>query len=141
MNGPVNSYRLELLSATEKREIPGLISFVGEDASGSFGIQAGHTRLMTPLVFGLARFRCTDDDWQYLAMPGAMLYFADNRLRICTRHFLLDRDYQRISTLLREQLLAEEEQLITVKRSLHRMEQQLLRRLWELGQDAPGSRQ
>ena len=139
MTTPINSYRLELLSATEKREITEVVSFVGEDGSGSFGIQAGHTRLMTPLVFGLARFRCVDDDWQYLALPGGLLYFVDNRLRICTRHFLLDRDYQRISGLLRDQLLAEEESLTKVKRSLHRMEQQLMRRLWELGRNTvPG---
>ncbi|WP_432695536.1 F0F1 ATP synthase subunit epsilon [Marinobacterium sp. YM272] len=134
----MNTYDLELLSATETQQIGNVVSFVGEDASGSFGVQAGHTRLMTPLVFGLARFRCQDDDWQYLALPGGMLYFVDNRLRICTRRFLLDRDYQRISTLLQEQLLAEETNLTTLKRGVHRMEQQLMRRLWELGRDTPG---
>ncbi len=51
-------------------------SFIGEDASGSFGLQAGHARFMTILEFGLARFRTAEADWQYLALPGALLYFA-----------------------------------------------------------------
>ena len=34
-----------------------MASFIGEDDSGSFGILAGHARMMTMLGFGLARFR------------------------------------------------------------------------------------
>ena len=83
--------------------------------------------------FGLARFRLNDDPWQYLAMPGALLYFANNRLTINTRRYFIDSDYLRISELLEKQLLAEEEELKSRKDSLHRMEEEVLRRLWELG--------
>ena len=38
--------------------------FVGEDTSGSFGILADHSRMMTTLVVGLARFRIGDTNWQ-----------------------------------------------------------------------------
>ncbi len=117
---------LQLLSATEQQQIDGVTSFVGEDASGSFGILAGHARCITTLVFGLARFRRGEKDWQYLALPGGLLYFVDNRLQICTRHFLIDSDYERISELLQQQLLVEEQSLYEMKESLRRMEESLL---------------
>ncbi|WGL17124.1 F0F1 ATP synthase subunit epsilon [Microbulbifer bruguierae] len=131
----MNSFMLELLSATEQQRFDGVTSFVGEDASGSFGILAGHTRTIAPLVFGLARFRRGRENWQYLALPGGLLYFLDNRLQIFTRRFLLDADYARISALLQQQLLVEEQRLVETKESLARMEESMLRRLWELSRE------
>ncbi|WP_226661550.1 F0F1 ATP synthase subunit epsilon [Microbulbifer aggregans] len=131
----MNRFSLELLSATEQQRFDGVTSFVGEDNSGSFGILAGHTRTIAPLLFGLARFRCGSTPWQYLALPGGLLYFLDNRLQIFTRRFLIDADYERISTLLQQQLLAEEQRLVETKESLARMEESMLRRLWELSRE------
>ena len=76
-------------------------AFVGEDPSGSFGLRAGHTRFMTMLVVGLARFQRSDEVWQYLAIPGAVVYFHDNELVLSTRRYLLDDDYNRITEALR----------------------------------------
>ncbi len=128
----MNSFSLVLQDATHSERFDGVSSFVGEDASGSFGIQANHARLMAVLVFGLARFRIGQTHWQYLALPGAVLYFENNILTLNTRRFLRDDDYRRISTALQQQLVAEEENLRGVKESLHRMEQEVLRRLWEM---------
>lgn len=125
-------FSLILQDATHNQQIDGVTSFVGEDSSGSFGILAGHDRLITALVIGLARFRVGDGDWQYLAVPGGILYFQDNVLTLSTRHYLLDNDYNRISQALQKQLLTEEEQLHAMKTSLHRMEEEVLKRLWEL---------
>jgi F-type H+-transporting ATPase subunit epsilon len=130
----MSGFTLELQDTSHTQRIADVCSFVGEDASGSFGLQPGHARFMTTLVFGLARFRVQQGDWQYLAMPGAVLYFSAQRLWIGTRRYLLDSDYTRVSTLLREQLLAEEQTLHETKTSLRRMEEELLRRLWQLGQ-------
>jgi F-type H+-transporting ATPase subunit epsilon len=124
-------FTLALQDASHIERINGVTSFVGEDASGSFGILAGHARMMTPLVFGLARFRIDRNPWQYLALPGAVLYFRDNELSISTRHYLIDGDYERISNSLQEQFVAEETELHAMKKSLHQMEEQLLKRLWE----------
>jgi F-type H+-transporting ATPase subunit epsilon len=129
----MNSFTLRLHDASHSREVPGVTSFVGEDDSGSFGILAGHGRMMTSLVMGLARFRVGGQGWQYLAVSGGLLYFRDNVLTISTRRFLLDEDYMRISQALREQLLAEEQALESVKHSLQRMEEEVLKRLWSLG--------
>ena len=124
---------LILQDATHTQRIEQVTSFVGEDATGSFGILAGHARMMTSLVFGLARFRTRENAWQYLALPGAVLYFNDNELSLSTRRYLLDDDYERISIALHEQLLAEENELRELKKSLHHMEEEVLRRLWEIG--------
>jgi F-type H+-transporting ATPase subunit epsilon len=132
----MNRFTLELHDATRRQRIDDVVSFVGEDTSGSFGLQAGHARFATVLTLGLARFRTERGDWQYVAMPGAVLYFSADRLWIGTRRFLLDSDYTRVSALLREQLLAEERALHETKTSLRRMEEELLRRLWQLGQGA-----
>ena len=132
------SFTLRLQDATHAEEIAGVTSFVGEDASGSFGILAGHTRMITALVIGLARFRIGTEAWRYLAVPGAVLYFRDNVLTLSTRRYLLDDDYMRISQALQQQLLAEEEQLHTMKASLHRMEEAMLRHLWEMGRKDAG---
>jgi F-type H+-transporting ATPase subunit epsilon len=129
----MKTFELLLQDATHAQRIPGVTAFVGEDASGSFGILAGHARLMSSLSVGLARFRDADGAWHYLAQPGALLYFHDNQLTLSTRHFLLDDDYAAISAALQQQLLAEEEQLHTTKASLHRMEEEVLRRMWRLG--------
>lgn len=128
----MNRFALNLFDASHEQRIEGVTSFVGEDASGSFGIQAHHARFMTTLVFGLARFRLETEDWQYLALPGAVVYFNNNELTISTRHFLIDTDLERISTLLEQQLIAEEESLHATKESLHQMEQAILKRMLTL---------
>jgi F-type H+-transporting ATPase subunit epsilon len=129
----VNSFTLKLQDATRSEEIDGVSAFVGEDGTGSFGIRADHARFMAILKIGLARFRVGEGSWTYLASPGAVLYFYDNTLTLSTRRYLLDEDYMRISRALQDQLLAEEETLRAMKDSLHRMEQAILRRLWEMG--------
>ena len=134
----MNVFTLKLQDATRATEIQEVESFVGEDASGSFGIMAGHTRMMTPLIIGLARFRTTGADWQYLALPGAILYFHDNVLTLNTRRFLLDDDYMRISQALQQQLLTEEETLQAMKHSLHHMEEEILKRLWDMARKGTG---
>lgn len=129
----MSSFTLRLQDATHAEDIAGVTSFVGEDDSGSFGILPGHARLMTSLVIGLARFRIAAGAWTYLALPGAVLYFRHDILTLSTRRYLLDDDYMRISQALQQQLLAEEEKLHTMKESLHHMEEEILKRLWEMG--------
>jgi len=129
----VKSFTLRLQDATHSEDIAGVTSFVGEDASGSFGILAGHARMIASLIFGLARFRIGENAWQYLALPGAVLYFHDDLLTLSTRHYLRDNDYMRVSEALQKQLLVEEEKLHTMKKSLRRMEEEVFKRLWEIG--------
>jgi F-type H+-transporting ATPase subunit epsilon len=136
----MKTFVLHLESATQYERIEQVVSFVGEDASGSFGILPGHACMMTVLEFGLARFRAADEDWQFLAAPGAVVYHADDRLHFSARRYLRDTDYERIRAALREQLLAEEQVLHVAKQSLRRLEEEMLKRLWRLrrgGETAP----
>ena len=134
----MNAFTIQIRGATRVEEMSNVTSFVGEDASGSFGILPNHARLMTSLVTGLARFRIDEEAWQYLAVPGALLYFRDNVLMLSTRSYLLDDDYMRISQALREQLLAEEDKLRSMKESLHQMEEEVFKRLWEMDRRGAG---
>jgi len=58
----MTAFTLLLQDATGAERIDGVEVFIGEDASGSFGILAGHARIMTTLVVGPARFRRGDSD-------------------------------------------------------------------------------
>jgi F-type H+-transporting ATPase subunit epsilon len=61
-----------------------------------------------------------------------VLYFYNDSLSISTRRYLLDDDYERIADALERQLLEEENQLRTMKESLRHMEEQVLKRMWEM---------
>jgi len=128
-----DGFVLHLQEATRYERIEDVAAFVGEDDSGSFGIHARHERMTTTLVFGLARFRVSDEDWQFLALPGAVLYFRDNELFLNTRRSFRSDDYQKIRALLDEELQAEEQALREIKISLRRMEDELLKRLSQIG--------
>lgn len=127
----MSTLKLVLLDYSGAAEIDGVCSFVGEDSSGSFGILPGHARFMTVLVAGLGRFRI-GTAWTYFAMPGAALYCRDDVLTLGTRRYFVDADYARITKALERQLLAEEQSLREVRESLRLMEEQMLKRLWEL---------
>lgn len=129
----MSQFVLHLQSATQYERFENVTAFVGQDASGSFGIMAGHHRMMTSLFFGLARFRTGDGEWQFLALPGALLYFVNNELFLNTRRYLRDRDCTRITHALDDQLRTEEATLRQVKQSLHRLEEEMFKRLWSLG--------
>jgi F-type H+-transporting ATPase subunit epsilon len=43
----MNTFVMHLQSATQYERINGVVSFVGEDESGSFGILAGHASMVT----------------------------------------------------------------------------------------------
>lgn len=128
----MKTFTLHLQSATQYVPIEEVVSFVGADETGSFGILAGHARMMTSLNYGLARYQLPTGDWYYLAFPGGILHFVDNQLHISSRRFLRDSDYQTISEGLIQQLMAEETSLQEIRISLNRLEQEMFRRLWQI---------
>lgn len=129
----MSDFVLHLQSATQYERIEAVSSFVGEDASGSFGILSGHGRMMTLLSFGLARFRVEGGAWEYLAQPGRLVYFVDGQLFLSTRRYLRGRDYTSLSAALGRELRAEEEALQDLCRSLRHLEEAMFQRLWKLG--------
>lgn len=131
-------FALMLQDSTHVERIDQVVSFVGWDESGSFGLLADHERMMTVLSWGLARFRTIDDLWHYIALPGGLLYFADNVATISTRRFLQDDDRDRIIRALEQQLLLEEDSLQAMKQSLGRLEEEMFKRLWRMGRGELG---
>jgi len=128
----MNTFTVELCSTTRQDTVTGVNAFMGEDESGSFSIWAGHERLSTVLDIGLSRFRGSDGRWRYIAAPGAVLYFTDNVLTLGMRKYWIDEDFNRITALLNEHLSQEEAELAEVRKSLRRMEEELLKRLYDL---------
>jgi len=131
----MKSFVLHLQDTTHYERIDQVLSFVGQDDSGLFGILADHARMMTVLAFGLARYRTADDCWHFLAVPRALLYCVDNNLYLSARRYIRDEDYGRISQALEEQLIAEETELRSIKESVHRLEEEMFKRLWRLGRE------
>lgn len=129
----MNSFVIELQGATQHERLEDVVSFVGEDDSGGFGLMAGHAGFITTLVFGLARLRYRDGRWDYLAVPGAVVCFDQGRLTLTTRRYLRGDDYTRISQALRDELVREEQAMTEFKHSLEQMERAMLLRLWRLG--------
>ncbi len=128
----MNTFVMHLQSATQYERIENIASFVGQDDSGSFAILPGHARMMTLLSFGLARFRAVHQDWEFLALPGALIYFVDGQLYLSTRRYLRGKDYEQLSVALREELLTEEEALRAMKQSVRRLEEEMFKRLWKV---------
>lgn len=125
----MKSFRIMICDATRCERIDGVTSFVGEDASGQFGVMAGRRPFATALVYGLARFRCGDAPWRYVALPEAMLRFSDDVMSIATRRAVIGDDYGRIRDALEHELRREERQIAHLKGSLARLEEALLDRL------------
>lgn len=123
---------LHLRHSSGHESFDGITSFVGEDASGSFGILPNHAAMMTALVPGLARFRVGEHEWHYLALPGGILSTAGTELTICTRRYLHDTDFRRMGALLAELQQADQKAVGGIRESLHRLEEEMLRRLREI---------
>lgn len=128
----MNRFRVELLAADRTECIDDVVGFVGEDASGSFGLMAGHERFMTVLVFGLARLRLADGRRLFVGLPGGLLDFRADGLHISTRRYLLGDDAAGIGRALASELLAEEQALATTLSKLRRLEAEMLQRLAQL---------
>lgn len=134
----MKSFVMHLESATQYERVPDVVSFVGADTTGNFGILAGHARMMAVLEFGLARFRTVGRGWEFLALSGALVYFVDGVLHLSTRRYLRDTDHRLIATRLQQELAAEEHALGALRRQLRQLEEEMLKRLWKMGREAPG---
>lgn len=128
----MNTFGVQLLATDRGETIAGVASFVGEDASGSFGLMAHHQRFMTVLAFGLARLTLADGGRRYVGLAGGLLYFVDNELRISTRRYLIGTDAAAIGATLAQVMLAEEQALALTRQKLHRLEAEMLQRLAQL---------
>jgi F-type H+-transporting ATPase subunit epsilon len=126
------TFTLKLMDINHEQRIEGVLSFVSEDVSGRFGLQANHARFMTSLQFGLSRFCTEPEQWQYLALSDGIAYFNKNELTISTTHFLIDHDFERITQLLDTHWRVEQDQLQANRASLKQMEHAMFKRILAL---------
>jgi F-type H+-transporting ATPase subunit epsilon len=130
----VSGFTLHLQSATQYDRIEGVESFVARDASGAFGLLARAERMMTALGYGLARFRTASGAWRYVALPGGIAYFVDGELHLSTRRYVLGDDFRTVVGAVDSTLQAEDSALKSLKESVTRLEREMVRRLWRLGE-------
>lgn len=128
----MKTFSIRLMSMTRSESIPDAVRFTGRDAAGSFGILANASRRMTVLAFGLAHFENAAGKTEYLALPGGLLYFSGNELRIATTNFIRSSALEEISAALDRELQREESALRETKQSLHRLDEEILKRMYEL---------
>lgn len=127
----MKTFRMHVMSMMRSEWIADVVRFTGRDAAGSFGILANASRRITVLSFGLARFQTTSGT-EYLALPGGLLYFVDNELQISTTSYVRSSGLQEISSALDVQLRKEEVDLREIKQSLHRLDEQMLKLMYEM---------
>lgn len=130
----MRSFSLELQSpALGTEHFDELVSFIGRDASGSFSIWPGAEKRITVLDFGLASFRTSKGITEYLALAEALLYFRENRLFLVTEHYVHDQDLEKITAVLRQKSAAAERSSNETRRSLRRLDEEIIKRLGRLG--------
>ncbi|HEX3124484.1 MAG TPA: hypothetical protein VHQ21_14405 [Rhodanobacteraceae bacterium] len=128
----MNAFAVDLLSPGASMRIDDVINFVGGDASGQFGLRAKHEPFITVLLPGLARLQHGNGEWDYLAQPGATLHFADNRLTVAARDYVLSPDHRLVVEALEQRFAREDATLAVVRENLIQIEREMFRRLWEL---------
>lgn len=128
----MREFSVLLHSSTSSERLGHVVSFVGEDSSGSFGILGGHARMITFLNFGLARLRYANGEVEYIALPGGLIYFLNDELRIATRQYFRSGDYDQMLNVLDTQLSIEEENLRGIRESLRRLDESILKRILTL---------
>jgi F-type H+-transporting ATPase subunit epsilon len=132
----MTAFVVELLSPGASARMDDVINFVGADASGQFGLRARHEPFITVLLPGLARLQHGSGAWDYLAQPGATLHFADNRLTVAARDYVLSSDHRLVLDALQQRFASEDATLAAVRENLIQLEREMFRRLWDLERSA-----
>jgi F-type H+-transporting ATPase subunit epsilon len=128
----MNGFTLELTDSLQTQKFTGITQFIGADASGSFGIRAGHAPLIAVLRYGLVRFQDASGTWHYAALPGGVLRFTD-RLTVTGVHYFLGTDRDTLVAQLAHAMETEDSDVHNARATLAQIEQSLMRRLAELG--------
>jgi F-type H+-transporting ATPase subunit epsilon len=123
------TFMLTLVSPVRREQLDDVLRFTGRDGSGSFGILANAFRRITALSFGMASLTRADGASEYLALPGGVLYFSRNSLRIATTAFVRSRSMDEVAQALEKKIRSEEEGIREIRRSLHRLDEEILKRL------------
>lgn len=128
----MKGFSLRLLDSRGVEAFEEVTQFIGADSQGSFGILAGHVSTVAVLRYGLARFCHQAGAWQYLALPGGVLRFADNQLTVTTVLYFLGEDRGLLCEQLAEEMARTDSEAHTARAMLSEIERTLVRRLADL---------
>ena len=132
----MKTFALTVLGSETVVTFDNVTQCIAADASGAFGILAGHQSMLAVLRYGLARFADTAGVWHYLAMPGGVLRFADNRLTVTTVRFFLGEEREALVEQLAKEMARVNSDIQVSRASLIEIEHLIMRRLAELGETA-----
>ncbi|HTX02268.1 MAG TPA: hypothetical protein VMD07_01205 [Candidatus Acidoferrales bacterium] len=125
----MSDFRLDLVSEERHESIDRIVSFIGADESGSFGILANRESLITILSWGLCRFTTADGATEYVGMPGGVLSFGERLLRIATPRYVRAAESETLLRQLDDRMKTEEEDRRRLREVLHNLDREFLRRL------------
>jgi F-type H+-transporting ATPase subunit epsilon len=134
----MRTFSLSLLDSQGEARFEAVTQFIAADASGSFGLLAGHAAMVALLRYGLARFCDRDGRWHYVALPGGVLRFADNQLTVASARYFLGEERGAMSELLAQALARTDLEIHAARASLAEIEHALARRLAELSGQGSG---
>lgn len=134
----MNTFSLNLHDSMRAEHFDNVTQFIGADGSGSFGVLAGHARMVAVLRYGLARFVDASGKWRYLTLPGGVMSFVDNRLTIVTVRYFLGDERELICEQLAQEMNRTDSDVHTSRATLAEIEHALMRRLGELGGRSQG---
>ena len=125
-------FTLQLHDSRGSDRFDDIVQFIAADGSGSFGVLAGHARMVAVLRYGLARFVDSAGHWRYLALPGGVLACADRRVRLATVRYFLGDERASICRQLADEMARSDSDVHRSRATLSEIEHALLRRLGEL---------
>ncbi|MBE2259826.1 MAG: F0F1 ATP synthase subunit epsilon [Candidatus Accumulibacter sp.] len=128
----MNGFALHLHDSHGSDHFDDVVQFIAADGSGSFGVLAGHARMVAVLRYGLARFVDGHGHWRYLALPGGVLNCTGGRVSLATVRYFLGDERATICRQLADEMARTDSDVHTSRTTLTEIEHALLRRLGDL---------
>ena len=125
-------FSLALLDSHGADRFEHVRQFIGADASGAFGILAGHEPMVVALRYGLARFLDAGGSWHYAALPGGILRFRDNELSVAAVRYFLGDESGTLVDRLASEMARDDSELSAARQTLAKIDRSLVRRLAEM---------
>lgn len=110
-----------------------LVSFVGRDATGSFGIRPKRFSFTTILEYGITKMKNSKGDQIYYAIAGGALEFRKEKLTIVTSYAVKSAEIEGLADELEAYITAERTRSDKIKLSIKKLDEEILKRLHKMG--------
>lgn len=133
----MKAFVVHLQSPSSYERLNGVRSFICSDDSGSFGILAGHERLMTVLSPGIASLQMVSGEQLFIGLPESFLYVLNDEIFISTRKYVKETNYFNLARSLQAKLHEEEQLKIEMRQTIKKMEEALIKQLTKAPGEVP----